>query len=201
MSATVDAYDTSLTRSAPEALNAASYYFAGGNVGGYAVFAGGETTTVTAYNASLTRSAPEAISSNRYYLASASVGNYALFAGGSSSNSGNMTGASDVYAYNTSLTRTTVTALSAGRTGLAGASLDGYALFAGGATSTTTMSAQPSATVDAYDTSLTRTTATTLNTARYWLTSANVGEYAVFAGGTTNGASGETTVTDAYTVQ
>jgi hypothetical protein len=54
---TVDAYDTSLTRSTPTALSVARSLLAGANVGNYALFAGGfdgsYRDTVDAYHSAL----------------------------------------------------------------------------------------------------------------------------------------------------
>ena len=44
----VDAYDTSLVRTAPTALSAARYALAAASVGNYALFGGGYTTTYSA---------------------------------------------------------------------------------------------------------------------------------------------------------
>jgi hypothetical protein len=100
---TVDAYDTSLTRSTPLALSVARNNLAGASIGDYALFAGGQSdsssysSTVDAYDISLTRSTPTALSAARRYLAGASVGNYALFAGGQSDSS-NYSDVVDAYA-------------------------------------------------------------------------------------------------------
>lgn len=186
---TVDAYNSSLTRSTPTALSMKRFRFAGASVGGYALFAGGEeeiigagglatsrrSDTVDAYNGSLTRSTPTALSQARERLAGASVGNYAVFAGGGE-------GANDfntVDAYNASLTRTTPTELSVARSYLAGASVGNFALFAGGGD-----------TVDAYNASLTRNTPTALSQSRLSPAGASIGsDYALFAGGKNNSSS------------
>ena len=84
------------------------------------------------------------------------------------------------------LARTTPTELSQARTYLAATSVapvggsspqSGYALFGGGYTGSYTD------VVDAYDTSLTRTTPTVLSSGRFYLTATSVGNYALFAGG------------------
>lgn len=84
------------------------------------------------------------------------------------------------------LTRSTPTALSQARTYLAATTVapaggsspqSGYALFGGGYTGSYTDL------VDAYDTSLTRTTPTVLSSGRFYLTATSVGNYALFAGG------------------
>jgi hypothetical protein len=76
----------------------------------------------------------------------------------------------------------TATALSLARYSLAGAKVGNYALFAGGV-----RSAQIN-TVDAYDTSLVRSTPTTLSVARYILGATSIGNYALFGGGFATGA-------------
>ena len=85
--ATVDAYNSSLTRSTPTELNKPCYKGAAASIKEYALFGGGyfqnlQINGVTAYNASLIRSIPDSLSKNREFLAAASVGNYVLFGGG-----------------------------------------------------------------------------------------------------------------------
>ena len=178
-SATVDAYNTSLTRSTPTALSVERFQLAATSVGNYALFGGGRvgtttySATVDAYNTSLTRSTPTALSVNRTMLAATTVGNYALFGGGYNGYS------ATVDAYNTSLTRSTPTALSVGRRELTATTVGNYALFGGGYGS----SATRFATVDAYNTSLTRSTPTALSVARESFTATTVGNYALFGGG------------------
>ena len=87
---TVDAYDTSLTRTMPAGLSQARSFLAAATVGNYALFGGGRNgprstdilATVDAYDTSLTRTMPAGLSKARAYLAAATVGNYALFGGG-----------------------------------------------------------------------------------------------------------------------
>jgi len=81
--------------------------------------------------------------------------------------------------------------LSAARDNLAATSVGDYALFGGG--SGTSLSSV----VDAYDTSLTRSTPTALSEARYNLAATSVGGYALFGGGYTGSY---LAVVDAYTV-
>lgn len=62
---------------------------------------------------------------------------------------------------------------------------------------------QPSAVVDAYDDTLTRTTIEELSEARYELAATSIGKYALFAGGHIpylSETSGETTAVDAYNI-
>ena len=87
---TVDAHNTSLTRTIPTALSAARDCLAAATVGDYAMFAGGYprngeyTDTVDAYSASLTRTTANGLRNRRANLAVTTVGNYALFGGGNS---------------------------------------------------------------------------------------------------------------------
>lgn len=101
--ATVDAYNSSLTRSVPTELSIARYSFAGVSVGDVALFGGGNMRIATVnlvemYDASLTRTVVEPSLSNSVYdLAAASVGPYGLFAGGY--NGGADLDVVDVYKY------------------------------------------------------------------------------------------------------
>ena len=186
-SSTVDAYNASLTRSTPTVLSQARRELAATTVGDYALFGGGNyrnsdlvyvSSVVDAYNLRLTRSTPTSLSPERDDLAATSVGNYALFGGGL------FGGNKDVVdAYNTSLTRSTPTALSQARDDLAATSIGDYALFGGGWRSNDASAPDPFATVDAYNTSLTRSTPTSLSVGRCVLAATSVGDYALFGGG------------------
>lgn len=193
----VDAYDETLTRVTASQLSVARAYLAGARVGNHAIFAGGDTGTssnvVEAYDEGLTRIPITSLAQARPDLVGVSTDKYAVFAGG-----GSNTKSAVVDAYDESLSHTTVTQLSVARTGLAGAFIGGFALFGGGDRSTSSSSVA-SPVVDAYDTSsMTRTTATALSTARYWLASASIEDYAIFAGGQTGGSNSDTDVVDAY---
>ena len=103
MSSTVDAYDTSLTRTIPTTLSNTSSYLAATSIGDYALFGGGRYSssgfrnTVNAYDTSLTRTIPTTLSKARSYLAATSIGDYALFGGGLSNSSGGAENLVDVY--------------------------------------------------------------------------------------------------------
>ena len=75
------------------------------------------------------------------------------------------------------------TALSNKVSFLAATTVGNYALFAGGRKPSTTVNHTASKTVDAYDTLLTRTSATSLTNDRFNLAATTVGNYALFAGG------------------
>ena len=185
----VDAYNTSLTKSTPTELSCKRCGHAAASVGGYALFAGGASSynllgygdlvsSVDAYDASLTRSAAHIIGATAA-IGGAAVGNYALFAGGtvySQINKDNVT--SDVLAYDPSLTFTTAPLLSVARANVKGASAGNYALFAGG------RAGSFCTTVDAYNASLTRTTATALSSTKNNSAAATVGNHAIFVGNT-----------------
>ena len=86
---TVDAYDTSLTRTTASSLSVARYNMVSTTVGNYALFAGGYSSsgfisysTVDAYDTSLTRTTASGLSVARGNLAATNIGNYALFGGG-----------------------------------------------------------------------------------------------------------------------
>ena len=164
---------------------------------------------VDAYDTSLTRSTPTVLSKARHRLAATTVGNYALFGGGSDKpytpyDTRYDAGHDTVDAYNTSLTRSTATNLSAGRLSLAATTVGNYALFGGGAGKYERYHEyhiDVTNIVDAYDTSLTRTTASELSYSRNRLAAATVGDYALFGGGhnPSNGG-GDADDVDAYTV-
>ena len=87
----------------------------------------------------------------------------------------------------------TITALSQARDNLAGTSVGNYALFAGGSSKASYQS-----TVDAYNSSLVRSTPTALSEARHYLAATSVGNYALFGGG--DNGSGDRSIVDAYMV-
>ena len=70
--------------------------------------------------------------------------------------------------------------MSVARYYISATSVGEYALFGGGYNGSNYFS-----TVDAYDTSLTRTNKTSLSAARYYLAATSVGNYALFGGGHT----------------
>ena len=73
----------------------------------------------------------------------------------------------------------TVTSLSVARSNMATATVGNYALFGGGGTDYPDYKS----TVDAYNTSLTRSTPTALSVGRNALAAASIGNYALFGGG------------------
>ena len=165
---------------------------AGGTVGNYALFAGGQdantsVATVDTYNASLTKGTAPNLNESAWNSAAASVGNYVIFAGGR-----NDYYQSKVTAYNKSLTKSTPSALSSTKEGLSAAAVGSYALFAGGSRGSGTLK-----TVDAYNTSLTRSTVTDLSVERQYGAAAGISGYALFSGGRDAGYDDVSSV-DAY---
>jgi hypothetical protein len=204
---TVDAYNSSLTRTTAEALTEAKCYFAATTVGDYALFGGGYNPhsstdananylrSVDAYNSSLTRKTLQVFYTPRAHVAATTVGNYALFAGGHYKNEGKKTPAQLSEVYDSSLTRSMRSGLSVCRRYLAATSVGNYALFGGG---NGIFSYDPKYcdTVDAFDSSLTRTKPDVLLDARSYLAATTVGSYALFAGGKNSG--GSSAIVDAY---
>ena len=189
---TVDAYNTSLTKSTPANLEYRRGYHAAASIGGYALFTGGRQRMTSgsqfmffteAYDASLTLSRAPNLSTSSAYggrlnIGAAVVGNYALFAGGMADDKGNASLKVDVY--DTSLTHTMATDLNGRpREYVRGASVGNYALFAGGKDTY-----YEYYNVDAYDASLTRTAAPYLTRADNRDAAATVGNHAVFVGDT-----------------
>ena len=182
----VDAYDESLTRTTATALSKARDG-TGTVVGSYALFAGGTgSNVVDTYNASLTRTTASSLSASGKVYGAATIGSYALLG----INNGTMN------VYDASLTRTTAASLRTSRIWFAAAAVGDYALFAGGSSKKSVGGNDYYNTVDAYDSSLVRTTAASLDAARHSPAAAVVGEYALFAGGSMDGNS---RVVDVYT--
>lgn len=182
----VDAYDESLTRTTATELSKARAC-TGVTVGGYALFAGGVSSNVVdAYNASLTRTTATSLSASGVVYGATTIGRYALIGIGDGT----------VNVYDTSLTRTTAASLRTSRNCFAAAAVGDYALFAGGSSGKSVGGNNYYNAVDAYDSSLVRTTAASLDAARHLLAAAVVGEYALFAGGSMDGNS---RVVDVYT--
>ena len=199
--ATVDAYTTSLVRSTPTALSKARSALAATTVGDYGLFGGGldsvnsVSAAVDAYTTSLVRSTPTALSKARSALAATTVGDYGLFGGGLDRTS--FSGSATVDAYTTSLVRSTPTALSKARGYLAATTVGDYGLFGGSWAFGTNFTIVESATVDAYTTSLVRSTPTALSKARGALAATTVGDYGLFGGG---GANDGLATVDAYSL-
>ena len=189
--ATVDTYNTSLTRGTCTALSQKGFDKPCGTVGNYMCFLGGydgnesKTTQCNAYNASLTRSTPTSLSAafTNASEQAASVGNYIIVAGGGSYTT------TTVNAYNTSLTRTIPTALSQGRNSAILTSVGKtYALVCGGTKGSGR--SNKLGTVDAYNSSLTRSIPTALTDVRTMHIGASLSNYALIAAGSgaTSGA-------------
>lgn len=193
--ATVDAYNSSLTRSATDNLRYASCYLAATTVGESALFGGGYNPNynnndgdssddaylnqVNAFDSSLTRKVAPGLSFGRNHLSATTVGNYALFAGGYRKN---QSFAPWVDSYTSSLTRSPYTrSLQRLRRNLAATTVGNYAIFAGGYASNSSQT--PYNDADAFDSSLTHTIPQGLSVARRFLAATTVGNYALFAGG------------------
>lgn len=129
----------------------------------------------------------EPLSEARAVMGSGSIGGYALFAGGRTNISDISTAFSTIDCYSTNMSKQSITSLRLARSEMASAKASSnYLLFSGGAKADTTTSNQ----TDAYNTSLTRRSATSLGTYIYRAQGASVGNYALIAGGA--GGSGTT---------
>lgn len=191
----VDAYNSSLVNSTPAALAVAREEIAATSVGDYAIFYTGLDSptngcnAVDAYNSSLVKTSINTASYDTRAASAASVGEYALFAGGAarldtSSSYGY------VFAYNKSLVRTSLSKLSLSRRYIAGASVGDYAVFAGGCTYVQSGIYEHHAQnrVDAYNSSLVKTSPEALEKARYYAKGESSDRFAVIAGGHYNDA-------------
>lgn len=192
---TVDAYNSTLTRTIPATLpDRGRYDLVGTTIGNYALFGGGGDNTlegptaVYAYSNSLSRSTIGSLRAALDYPSAASNKNYALFAGSTEVN--------NVDAYDSYLSRTSATGIyyaTRSRMGCAGTS--NYVLFAGGRNSEGNSRYYL---VDAYNTSLTRSLPSGLSVARYSMGGTTVGNYILFAGGVIDSDYNGTNVVDAY---
>ena len=186
--ATVDVYDETLTKlnSIELSTNSGRYSLAATTVGNYALFGGGygnfngtlmsnQKNIVDAFDTSLTLTTPLGLYNHAQSMGATTVGDYALFGGGYNNDNSAL---AYVTGYDSSLTRnTSVDAFNQARCHLAATTVGNYALFGGGKYSTI------NSYVDAYDTSLTRTSPTSLSYATCHLAATTVGNYALFAGG------------------
>ena len=143
-------------------------------IGNYYILAGGESSTtaqsnVDCYTTSLTKGSISSLTLSESDLAGTNVGNYALFG---------LVQTENVFTYSSSLTRS-VKSVSTAREYVGAASTANHALFAGGID----YSDIEYSTVDAFNTSLTLSTAPTLVSSRHYITGASFNGYAFFIGG------------------
>lgn len=168
-----------------EAMGTGRAYFAGTEIGGYALFGGGQicdqvsgvesdTDTVESYDKYLVRKTETPLNYMRSGLAALSIGAHALFAGGFRARS-NGTYA-DVDQYDSNLVHTAAPSLSSARQGCGAAVVGDYGLFAGGRNNSTSLAA-----VDTYTKELTRGSAEQLLTPSSPIGTAN-DDYALFYG-------------------
>lgn len=156
---------------------------------------------VTAYSATLTRKSLTRYTNgyDNHSHGCATVGGYAVFGGGFVG--GFNQGATTVTTYNNSLTKGSATAFAQKRGGLGGATIGGYAVFVGGSDyvewDTDDYRSVPITLAEAYNSNLTKSTITSLSTARDHINSAIAGKYALFGGGYTNNYT-ESNVVEAY---
>ena len=182
-------YNTSLTRKYVQVTgyNIGGLYAAATSIGNYAIFAGGfadgySMDYLLAVNSSLTYQSLD-YSHNRHGLSATTVGNYAIFAGGDYNDDEGSYYFNTAYAYDSSLTERQLSNMSKQRFLGAATTIGSYALFAGGKNDTAGSSKYFNDSVDAYDTSLTKSSAPVLNIARFELAATSVGDYAMFGGG------------------
>ena len=187
---TVEAYDSSLTKTTCATTSKTEAYRAATTVGNYAIIAGGVygnasntyDTTIDVYDSSLTKiTAGIALSVGRSNLRATTVNGNALFAGGTIYANRQ----SVVDSYNASLTHSTsVAPLSEARMNIAAVTMKDIALFLGGEVSG---SPYYSPTVDAYDENLVKVEVPQLSKGRYAHAAATVGDYVLVGGGSREG--------------
>lgn len=167
-------------------LSVARYDLAATTVGNYALFGGGDYQSgnekvVDAYNSSLTKTWVQELDRKKVAPAATTVGNYALFGGGKAEPNSDYDSLV-VIAYSSSLIRTSAPDLSVARSDLAATTVGDYALFGGGFLTGVSSGSLSYDNVDAYSTSLTRSTVTPLNLARGMIKATTVGNFAIFGG-------------------
>lgn len=193
--ATVNAYNSSLTKEAAvTSLSGSSKglgQLAATTIGVYALFGGGyingstNSNSVDAYNTSLTQSQPaEALQRARAGMRATSNGAYAIFGSGTNEKSTD--------AYDPSLTHIIASDVPSKQMQCGATSIGVYALFGGGGGNTS-----PTTAVNAFNRSLTLTSAPALTVARNGLAATTVGDFAIFGCGRPSGSS-FSAVVDAY---
>lgn len=199
---TVEAYDSSLTKKTCATTSKAEGSRAATTVGNKAIIAGGVygnasntyDTTIDVYDDSLTKiTTGIALSVGRSNLGAETVNGNALFVGGTYYT----TRYNVVDAYNESLTHnTSVAPLSESRMDIPSVNVEGTAMFFGGNNANNSVGSR-SATVDLYDSSLTKTEVQPLTEARQEHAAAKVGSFALVGGGVTASATCSSSV-EAY---
>lgn len=175
----LSAYNASLTKSSAGGSVACWYNCVGVSTGKYAVFGGGngsssKSSTVRFLDNVLTANTAANLTTRRTCHGGASVNGYTIFAGGQDSSN-----LSSAEAYDSNMTKvTTVSSLSSARTYLTGGSTPTMAIFVGGGKA-----------IEGYNGSLVKSTTTDLNLNVYNLSSTNIDDVCVFAGGTTTASS------------
>ena len=190
-SSTVNAYDTSLTRSSPTGLSIARTSVGYTHIGNYALFAGGKkSTTVTdntnrvdAYNTSLTRSQPTALSFSQSSCAGSTNGAYAIFGYGVTNlSTETYSKVNKIDCYNSSLTKTSITQTPF-HNNAKGTHVGNYALFVGGqGLNSRTNTVGWTNRVEVINQSLTQSYKT-LSSARMAVGVSHVGDYAILVAG------------------
>lgn len=168
------------------------------SVGDYALFAGGQdnsngnanTNLVDAISSSLVKTSAPVLQNARNSIGGGSIGNYAVFAGGWIS-SESISDRKEVDAYSSSLVKGSAYSLATRRADPSSANAGDYLLFGNG---NVNYDEPP---IDAYTTSLTRTTVEALScSGKYNANGATAGSYALFAGA--DYLSTRTNIVDAY---
>ena len=195
----VNAYDSSLTRTVAADMIDSRFDFAGAYVAesGHTFFAGGLNdddalvAEVDVYDSSLTKLESEKLGTPRELLASATVGKYALFAGGLAEGEEESTEVEYFYQGTNGILDGSMSGTKDLQTGtryIVGGTNGTHALFYGSESTSTNK-------LDAYDSSLTYSKNTSVGAARRYRSIAQVGGYAIVAGGS-SGLGGGTPTAD-----
>ena len=163
----------------------------------YAMFAGGkpthsgdhaETKKASAYDESLVRYDLTSLVESTSGAGAASIGEYGIFAGGGYQGAYSYYTHNYTRVYNSSLTVVSASNLSSKRNSMGSASIGNYALFGGGSTGTKSVESVTAywsclSSVETYNSSLTRSSATSLSETKMQVVSGTVTGYALFIGG------------------
>ena len=164
-----------------ENLDVGCYNIGTATVGDYVIFGGGYyyTNKVTAYDQSLTKILPTVLTYSVESPSAGGIGGYALFCGGQGSGLGAVY--SNIDKYDTSLTKSTLDNLSYSSYDKFTANIgESHLIFVGGFSYN---DADRYTEAFAYNTSLTRTNATSISTSALFSNGGvSIGEYALFSG-------------------
>lgn len=199
----VNVYSSTLTRTNPTTLSTTRNRGGSVSAGNYAFFGGGRlgngsrTTALDAFNSSVVRTTATAFNVEVEGPATGAIGDNVLFAGGMRTND---TYSQFIMTYSsTNLTRLTARYLEQGLMGVCGASGTDYVIFAGGLGGGGSGGSGTSTNiVEAFNSSLVKTTPVTLLSAKLNMSGGFTGTHYVCIGGSTTYTGGSLNVVEIF---